>query len=150
MLKLISENSYNCSGLVITVTGLNCDQLSRIHPICSAMDRKVKQRMLEIAHDEEIATLIGKRDSEDELTREEAIKLGVFFQQHSEEFTMAELVELAESYMDNITKVTQGEEDVTVEFKDLVLSSPKFLKALGSIIQEEYKEATEVADTKKL
>lgn len=150
MLKLLSENSYDCNGLTITVAGLNCDQLSKIYPICSAMDRKVKARLIEIVHNEELANLLLKRETEEGLSKEESVKLAGYFQEHSEDFTMQECVDLAEAYLDNIIKVMQGEEDVTDDFKNGVLSSPKFLKSLANIIQLEYKEATEVSEAKKL
>ena len=151
MLKLVEEKKYSCGDFIITVEGLDCDVLSLIHPICAAMDKKVKGKLLDIAKDSELSQLLMKSQNGEQLSSEEQMKIAAYLQENSDEFSLEDCKKLLDNFKNNISLVVDSEgQDVTVDFKNEVVKSPKYLKSLANIAYAEYKDATEVAVFKKV
>lgn len=149
MIKLLEETTYIMGQFEVTVSGLDCEQFSAVLPLCSAMDRKVKAKVLQISADPELAAAVARQQEGKELSPTDISKLAAFGAESNDDFTLSELLTLAQVYEPCILAVKLGEEDVTEEFKALVPNAPKYLKQLGRIILSEYKAAIELPELKK-
>lgn len=149
MIKLLGESTYQCGDFDITVSGLNCDQLSAILPICQAKDRQLKARIMEIAADHELTEAVNKQNAGEQLSAAEVARLVSFGIDKNDNFEFKDLFNLWQNYESCVMSVKQNDQDVTEEFKDLLKNSPRYLQQMGAIIYQEYKAATELPDLKK-
>lgn len=152
MIKLVSCNSYEVGDFIVKVEGMNSDVLSKVLPICARMDRQVKQRLLDIASDEELSAIFTKIGKDEQLTSNEVFRLSSFSQKSDDNFSPEECQDLFHNFVPCIAEVKEKEsgEVVTDDFINEVPKSPKYLKSLSNVIYEEYKAATEVAPSKKI
>ena len=149
MLTLLDENEYQVDCFAIKVIGLRVNELSAIIPICSNVDRKVKQKILEAVQDDELAGAIQKTSSEESLTPAEILKLSSFTKGMEHDFTLEECQVLFDACKNCIKSVTRGSDDITADFLAAVPDSPKYLLLMGHLIYQEYKNATEIPELKK-
>lgn len=149
MIKLIEQTTYIIDEFEITVNGLDCDILEKILPICSAMDIKVKSKVLEVAADDVLSSAIVKTKSAEKLTKPELFKLAEFGNTNDTNFSLEECKNLVAAFMPCIVQVKTADKDVTTDYREALISSPRHLKAISNVIYSEYKAATEVSETRK-